>query len=179
MATLALYELERPALKTFTQELKQTLLADDKRALCELLELGDALAEKVAASGRLVDLFLLPEDDAQVVPLLASLRRISRKRAMSKVFTSTHPSLEGRLRAYDVLRDDKKISRSIDRLLNPNRLPWYLRRAGATCGWLAGDERLELAAAITKLEPSLTPELSEWLQGLDEAEGDIVAHDSM
>jgi hypothetical protein len=179
MAALALYELERPALKAFTEELKQTMLADDKRGLCDLLELGDALTEKVAASGRIVDLFLLPEDDAQVVPLLSSLRRISRKRAMSKVFTSTHPSLEGRLRAYDVLRDDKKISHSIDRLLNPNRLPWYLRRAGATCGWLANDERLELTSSVSKLKPSLTPELSEWLQGLDEVEGDVVAHDNM
>jgi len=60
---------------------------------------------------------------------------IFRLGSMTKVFTSSHPSLEGRLRAFDVLRDDKDIARSVDRLLNPKRLPWYLRRDDASGGW--------------------------------------------
>ncbi len=176
---IALYELERPALRAFTDELKQALLSNDRDGLFALLELSGALADTLTATERLVDLFLIPEDDARVVPLWASLRRISRKRAMSKVFTSTHTSLEGRLRAYDVLRDDKAIARSIDRLLNPSRLPWYLRRAGAACGWLDHQERVALASAARKLRPSLTVELREWLDGLEQVEGDIVAHDGM
>lgn len=179
MAALSLYELERPALKAFTEELKATLVENDAAGLSKLLELGGALAEKLSETDRLVDLFLISEDDPRVVPVWASLRRVSRKRSMTKVFTSTHPSLEGRLRAFDVLRDDKHIARSVDRLLNPKRLPWYLRREGAACGWLDGEERAELVTAVTKLRPSLTPELSEWLGGLDDVEGDVVAHDGM
>lgn len=179
MGALSLYELERPKLKAFTDELKKALADNDAAGLAALLELSDALAEDLAKAERLVDLFLIPEDDPRVVPLWASLRRISRKRSMTKVFTSEHPSLEGRLRAFDVLRDDKAIARSVDRLLSPKRLPWYLRRDGASCGWLDGSERESLVTAVTKLQPSLTPELSAWLDGLAEVEGDVVAHDGM
>ncbi len=179
MGALCLYELERPALKAFTDELKAALMADDKDALCSLLELGDAVAETLGQRERLVDLFLLPDDDKRVVPIWASLRRISRKRAMTKVFTSTHPTLDGRLRAYDVLRDDKAVAKSIDRLLSPKRLPWYLRRDGSSCGWLSADERSELERAVSKLRPALTPELQEWADGLADVTGDVVAHDNM
>lgn len=176
---IQLYELDRPALRAFTEELKAALLDDDREALASLLELQGALEDTLAASPRLIDLFLLPESEPRVVPLWASVRRISRKRAMTKVFTSTHASLEGRLRAYDVLRDDKHLSRRIDRLLNPKRLPWYLRREGASGGWLDGDEREQLVTGMKKLKPSLTPELVELLQGLGEIDGDVIAHDGL
>jgi hypothetical protein len=179
MGALSLYELDRPALQQLSKDLQRVLRDNDATELSAMLELGDALVEQVAAAPRLVDLFLVPEDSPAVAPLWASLRRISRKRAMTKMFTSSHPSLEGRLRAYDVLRDDQAIARAIDRLLNPRRLPWYLRRSGASCGWLGGDERAELEAAVSKLKPSLTPELSEWVDGLSEVSGDVVAHDGM
>jgi hypothetical protein len=176
---IALYELERPALKIFTEELKQTLLLNQVHELAELLELGDGLRDQLATADRLIDLFLLPEDDKRASPLWASLRRVSRKRAMTKVFTSTHANLEGRLRAYDVLRNDAAVAKSIDRLLNPKRLPWYLRRDGATCGWLGAEERDRLVTAMRKLEPSLTPELQEALDGLHQIDGDVVAHDAL
>lgn len=176
---IALYELDRPALKAFSDELKAALRDDDREALASLLELQGGLKEALAAAPRLIDLFLVPEDDPRAVPLWASVRRISKKRAMTKVFTSTHPSLEGRLRAYDVLRDDKELARRIDRLLNPKRLPWYLRRSNASGGWLGGEERSDLVAAMKKLKPSLTPELVELLGGLDEIDGDVVAHDGL
>ncbi len=179
MALLALYELDRGALKAFTSELEAVLLADDGPRLAALLELGGDLFETIAQRRNLIELFVLPEDAPQRAPVWASLRRVSRKRSMTKVFTSTHATLEGRLRAYDVLRDDKEISRSVDRLLNPKRLPWYLRRAGATCGWLSGDERARLVQSMTRLRAALTPELVEALDGLVEIDGDVVAHDAM
>ena len=175
---LSLYELDRPALQAFSADLKNVMLEDNRDGFVALLELSDALAAELP-DARLIDLLLRPDDDAAVAPLWASLRRISRKRAMTKMYTSEHPSLEGRLRAFDVLRGDKAIARSIDRLLNPQRLPWYLRRTGASGGWLKSREREELTTAVTKLKPSLTPELASWVEGLHEVEGDIVAHDGM
>jgi hypothetical protein len=174
VSLLSLYELDRAALQALSAELKAALLADDRDALAKLLELPDSEALGCA---RAVDLFLVPEERNKV--LFASLRRVSKKRALTKVLESTHPSLDARLRAYDVLRDEPPIARSLDRLMNPQRLPWYLRRAGATCGWIDAAEKTALAKAMQKHRAALTPELVELLDGLYQLDGDAVLHDSL
>jgi hypothetical protein len=174
VSNLTLYELDRAKLQALSAELKAALLADDRAALAALLELADG---GVLERPRLVDHFLVPEESSKV--LFASLRRVSKKRALTKVMESTHASLEARLRAFDVLRDDSALARSIDRLLNPKRLPWYLRREGATCGWIDGAERAALAKGMQKHRAALTPELVELLDGLYQLDADAVLHDSL
>ncbi|MCA9624271.1 MAG: hypothetical protein KC731_34840 [Myxococcales bacterium] len=173
---LTLYELDRAALQTFTEELREALLDDDAEALGRLLELADSLRGKLGERP-LVEWFLLPEEHPDARPLHASLRRISKKRALTKVLTSSHAGLEGRLRNFEVLREDRATARRIDKLLSLKRLPWYLRPKGATGGWLGPQDREALAESMGALRGSLTPELSELAGGLAEADGDVVLHD--
>lgn len=179
MADLRLYELDRPALKVLSGDIERVLRDDDVAGLAALLELSDQLAERLRSTERLVDWFLRAEDDAEAAPLYASLRRVSKKRALTPLLSDPETSLEGRLRGFEVLRDDKDIAAAIDNLLNPKRLPWYLRRPGATCGWLSGKSREQLAAALRPLRPSLTPELVRFAEAIDDADGDVVSHDGL
>ena len=179
MPDLRLYELDRPALKELSSDIEQVLRADDVIGLGELLELSAGLADRLKSTERLVDWFLRAEDDPDAAPLYASLRRVSKKRTLTPLLSDPDASLEGRLRGFEVLRDDKNIAAAIDKLLNPKRLPWYLRRPGATCGWLDGDRCAELADALRRLKPSLTPELIRFAIAIDEADGDVVAHDGL
>ena len=126
-----------------------------------------------------MDWFLRPEGDAAVVPLFASLRRVAKKRALSLAWTSPAASLEGRLRAFDVLREDKNIAGLIDKLLDPNRLPWFLVRPGATCGWLDDDKRGKLASALRPLRAALPAEVVEFADAIREVDGAVVAHDAL
>lgn len=177
--TLSLYALDRPALIELSKELKALLLADDRQGLAKLLELGGSLAERVAEGPRAVDWFLRPEADAAAAPLFASLRRVAKKRALSLAWTSPAASLEGRLRAYDVLREDKTIATLLDKLLDPNRLPWFLVRPGATCGWLDQEKRNKLAAELRGLRAALPDEVAEFAGALREIDGAVVAHDAL
>ena len=178
-SVLSLYELDRDALKLVSAELETALADNDADALTKLLELGDALAQRLASTERLVDLFLVPESSEQSAPLYASLRRISKKRALTKLMTSSDASLEGRMRGFDLLRDEPELANQLDRLLSPTRLPWYLRRAGASCGWLKASQRDTLASGMRKLKPALTPELVELLDGLEQTDEDVVLHDGL
>jgi hypothetical protein len=178
-STLTLFELDRPALKALSAELEAALEADDRDALAELLELGDAVRSSLDERERVVDFFLLPESHEAATPWVASLRRISKKRALTPVMTSSDLALEGRLRGFEILREQITLAKLIDKLLSPKRLPWYLRRAGSTCGWLKPEQRATLAQGMKSLAPSLTPELRELQEGLDEAEGDVVLHDGL
>lgn len=177
--TLSLYELDRPALVELSNELRRALTADDRAGLAGLLELGAGLAERLASGARAVDWFLRPESDPEAAPLFASLRRVSKKRALSLAWTSSAPSLEGRLRAYDVLREDREASGLIDKLLDPGRLPWFLVRPGATCGWLDDTKRSELARHLRSLRATLPPELAELAKAIDAIDGAVVAHDML
>lgn len=177
--TLSLYALDRPALIELRTELKNVLLADDRRGLAALLELGAGLADKIAQGNHAVDWFLRPETDPDAAPLFASLRRVAKKRALSLAWTSKAPSLEGRLRAYDVLRDDREAAALIDKLLDPSRLPWFLVRPGATCGWLDDNKRSELDRHLRALRAALPPELEELASAIHEIDGDVVAHDML
>jgi hypothetical protein len=176
---LSLYALDRPALKAFSAELRGLLLADDRKGLAALLGLGAELAARVAERPRAVDWFLLPEGDAAVTPLFASLRRVAKKRALELSWTSTEPSLEGRLRHFDLLREDAKIAALIDKLLDSNRLPWFLVRPGSTGGWIDGAMRAELASELRQLKPSLPKELAEFADAIREIDGDVIAHDML
>lgn len=177
--TLSLYALDRPALVTFAGELKALLKADDRAGLVALLGLGAGLAEKLGAGPRAVDWFLRQESDPDTGPMLASLRRVAKKRALSLAWTSTAPSLEGRLRAYDVLREEKTAASLIDKLLDSARLPWFLVRPGATSGWLDAPMREKLADELHVLEAALTPELAEFSRALADVEGAVIAHDML
>jgi hypothetical protein len=179
MRALCLYELDRPALKRISAELEATLRADDHAELAKLLELSDALATKLRDRERLVDWFLLPDEHPDAKPLLASLRRISKKRAFTKVLESSDSALEGRLRNFDALRENKRAATLVDKLLSQKRLPWYLRTTGGTCGWIDSDKRAELCDAMAAMRNSLTPELIELLDGLKDVSGDAVLHDSL
>jgi hypothetical protein len=176
---LCLYDLDRPALKKVSTQLEHALLEDDRDAFAELLELGDAMSEDLTAHERLVDLFLLPEEHPTAKALFASLRRVSKKRALTKVMTSSDLALEGRLRGYDALRSIKPAAKLVDKLLNPKRLPWYLRVKDATCGWVDPEQLKELIGEMEPLRTSLTPELVEFLDGLGEITEHAVAHDSL
>ena len=64
-------------------------------------------------------------------------------------------------------------------LLNPKRVPWYLRATGATAGWLDGKDRADLSQKMDRLLSQLTPELQAFARGLGEIDGDVIAHDSL
>jgi hypothetical protein len=177
--TLTLYALNRPLLKAFSAKLKELLASDDRAALAAELGLGPELAARLAKGPRAVDWFLRPEDDAEASPFFASLRRVTKKRALELAWTSDAPSLEGRLRAFEPLREDPKLAQPIDKLLDAARLPWFLVRPGATCGWLPSAARETLADELRALRPVLTPELAAFAVALGEVEGDVVAHDAL
>lgn len=178
-STLSLFALDRPALVGFAKELKELLLADDRAGLAKLMELSGALAGRLAETPRAIDWFLRPETSPEAAPLFSSLRRIAKKRALSLSWSSPEASLEGRLRQYDVLREDAEIAARIDKLLSPSRLPWFLVRPGATCGWLDATGRAQLAGELRRLRATLPPELSAFAEALDDMDGDAVAHDML
>jgi hypothetical protein len=178
-SALSLYELDRPKLQALSAELEQLLYDDDRAALATLLELGDELAARLKCAPRAVDLFVVAEGHELAGPLLASLRRVSKKRALSKVMTSTSLSLEGRLRGFEPLRDERPLAALVDKLLSPKRLPWYLRRAGATCGWLDARDTADLARGMSAMGTTLTPELVELAESLESLSGDAVLHDML
>lgn len=178
---LVLYALDRPKLVAFSNELRVALQDDDADALGRTLELSDAFAARLKGpdAPALVTWFLRSEADKDAAPLFASLRRIAKKRALEVAWTSPHSSLEGRLRLYDVIREDAEIAVRIDKLLSPSRLPWFLVRSGATCGWLDGAGRRQLAADLDRLRAALPPEIVEFASALGDIEGDVVAHDML
>ena len=176
---LSLYALVRPALKAFSAELKALLLADDRAGLAALLGLGAELAARVASGPRAVDWFLRPEDSAETAPIFASLRRVAKKRALSLAWTSAEPSLEGRLRHFDLIREELAVAALVDKLLDSQRLPWFLVRPGATSGWLDAAKREALAGELHPLRSSLTPELAAFAEALRDVDGDVVAHDGL
>ena len=176
---ITLYQLDRPALVAFSKELKELLLADDRGGLARALEAGAGLAERLAGGPRAVDWFLRPEADPEAAPLFASLRRVAKKRALTKAWTSEATSLEGRLRNYDVLREEREVAGLIDKLLDPGRLPWFLVRPGATGGWLDDAKRERLASSLRWLRAALPPELAAFAEAIADVEGDVIAHDML
>ncbi|MEZ4298598.1 MAG: hypothetical protein R3B70_26840 [Polyangiaceae bacterium] len=178
-SVLSLYSLDRPALQGFAKELREGLLADDRERLANLLELKGALAERLGETPRVIDWFLRPESNPEAAPLFSSLRRVAKKRALELQWTSPVPSLEGRLRQYDLLREDESLAKRIDKLLSASRLPWFLVRPGATCGWLDGAGRAELASGLRQVRAALPEELAAFAEALADMEGDAVAHDAL
>ena len=177
--SLSLFTLDRPALQALSKELKTLLLSDDRDGLAKLLELSSALAGRLSETPRAIDWFLRPDTSPEAAPFFSSLRRIAKKRALTLSWTSAEPSLEGRLRQYDLLREDAEIASRIDKLLSPSRLPWFLVRPGATCGWLDGKGRAELASDLHRIRAALPPELAAFAEALQDMEGDAVAHDAL
>ena len=176
---LSLFALDRAALKVFSAELRSALTADDRSALAKILELSPAMATRFDGLPRAVDLLLRPEQDPAALPVFASLRRIAKRRALTLAWTSEEPSLEGRLRQYDVLREELPLAKNIDRLLDSNGLPWFLCRRGATAGWLDDKRREALAAGMVELRAALPKELVAFAEALDEVSGDVLAHDGI
>ena len=177
--TLSLFALDRAALKTLSAELRQVLETDDRAGLVAMLGLAGSLAERVSSSARAVDWFLRPESDSEAAPIYASLRRITKKRALDLAWTSEEPALEGRLRQFDILREERPVAALVDKLLDPARLPWFLLRPSATAGWLDSAKREELAAGMRRLAPAFTKELTDFADALADVDGDVVAHDAL
>jgi len=178
-SVLSLYRLDRQKLGEASGQLKELLAADDREGLTAWLGLGEELGKRIRDARRAVDLMLRPDGDVHVAPIFASLRRIAKKAALEHVWTSESPSLEGRLRAYDVLRDDPDIASRIDRLLDEATLPWFLRRPGGTGGWLEEEQRTILARAMEALGPALPDEVNAFVEALGGMDGDALVHDKL
>jgi hypothetical protein len=176
---LSLYALDRAALKALSAELKDALADDDRARLAALLGLGGSLIERLQGGERAVDWFLRADDDPAAGPFFASLRRVTKKRALELAWTSAEPSLEGRLRHFDVLRDERPLAELVDKLLDPARLPWFLLRPGATSGWLDDGRRRALSSGLRPLRPALPPEVVAFADALAAADGDVVIHDGL
>jgi hypothetical protein len=174
---VSLYRLDRDRLAALSGELRDLLSRDDRVGFAALLGLGEQVRGRVNDAHWTVELMLRPDDDPHVVPIFASLRRVAKTRALEQVWTSNSPALEGRLRAYDILREEPTVAAKIDRLLDANRVPWFLQRPGATCGWLPDAERSELAEELEGLGPALPDEVSDFARGLSEVDGDVLLHD--
>jgi hypothetical protein len=176
---LSLYRLDRNKLAEFSEKLRDLLARDDRAALSRALGLGEELALRVGEAGAAIFLMLRSDDDAAVAPLFASLRRVAKRAALEHVWTSQSPALEGRLRAYDVLRENPDIAARLDRLLDLSRLPWFLQRPGATGGWLDQGERSTLAERIESLAPALPDEVNAFAEALGGMDGDALVHDRL
>ena len=176
---LSLYRLDRAKLAELSRRVRDLLARDDRAEFASLLGLGEELAQRVREARWSVDLMLRPDDDPLVAPLFASLRRVAKRATLEHVWTSESPSLEGRLRAYDVLRDDQEIAAGVDRLLDPTRLPWFLQRPGTTGGWLNDGQRSTLASAMEGMAPSLPDEVNAFVEALGGMDGDAIVHDGL
>ncbi len=167
---LSIYRLDRSKLALLTQELRDLLSKDDRAGLASLIGLGQELTLRVTRARWAIDLMLRPDDDPEVAPIFASLRRIAKRGALEHVWTSESP-------AYDVLRDDEDLSRRIDRMLDSARLPWFLRRPGGTSGWLDDEERGLLVSDMEPLGPALPDEVNAFVEVLGGITGDALVHD--
>lgn len=175
---LSLFTLNRAALEVFGRELRAALAEDSREAIVSLLELSGGLADRVVGAQRGVDLFLVPETEPGHAALYASLRRIAKKRALEQVWRSDSPALEGRLRAYEPLRENDAVASRVDALLDADRVPWFLQRSGATAGWLPSEERLALEEALIDLEDP-PAEIAALSDALRLVEGDVLCHDGL
>jgi hypothetical protein len=178
-SVLSLFALDRDALLAFERELHDILSRDDRDALVSLLGLGGGFADMARSTPRAVDLFLVPETEASRSGLYASVRRVAKKRALVHVWTSASPSLEGRLREYDVIREHEGLARDVDRLLDSSRLPWFLRRPGGTGGTLASPDREQLSHGLDELRRDLPDEVAALADALSEMDGDVLCHDGL
>ncbi len=182
---LSLYAVDEDALRSLADELRGLLREDDREGVAKLLGLGAELAARLK-SRPAIEWFLRTEDDAEASPLHASLRRIAKKRALSQVWTSAHASLEGRLRAYDRVREEKEVADAIDRALDPARVPFFLARKGATMGLLREGDRARLSQALGphgslrgEGEDALPDELAAFGDALAEHDGTLLVHDAL
>lgn len=179
---LTLYRLDREALAALSNELRELLRADDRTAVAKVLGLGEALAQKLATRPA-IEWFVRNDDDEEAAPFFASLRRIAKRRALEKAWTSEHPSLEGRLRAYDTLRALDDAAAAIDRALDASRVPFFLSRRGATTGILADSDRQRIVSALGPSgeirDDDLPPELAAFGDALDDLDGDLLVHDAL
>jgi hypothetical protein len=176
---LSLYRLDREKLQAMSSELRALLAMDDRAGLAALLGLGEELARRLAGERWAVAVMLRPDDDAHVAPIFASLRRVTKRAALEHVWTSESPALEGRLRAYDVLREEPEIASSLDKLLEPTRLPWFLQRPGGTAGWLNDEQRETLARGMQELGPALPDEVNAFAEALGGMDGDALVADRL
>jgi NAD(P)-dependent dehydrogenase (short-subunit alcohol dehydrogenase family) len=176
---LSIYRLDRDKLQHFSLQLRELLAKDDRVALSSLLGLGEELARRLAAQRWAVGMMLRPDEDGEAAPIFASLRRVAKRAALEHVWTSESPALEGRLRAYDVLREEEDVAEAIDRLLDTSRLPWFLQRPGGTGGWLGDEQRETLAKRLQELGPALPEEVNTFVEALGGMDGDALVHDRL
>jgi hypothetical protein len=176
---LSLFRLDQGALAAFEAELRDLLTRDDRDGLIALLGLGGSFVDLARAAPRAVDLFLVPESEATHAGLYKSLRRVAKKRSLEHAWTSESAALEGRLREYDVIREDANLASRVDALLDSSRVPWFLRRPGATAGALGSPDRQALADALHLRRDELPEEVGHLADALGELEGDVLCHDGL
>lgn len=176
---LSLYQLDRAKLADVSGKLRDLLARDDRAGLSSLLGLGEELGRRLAAGRWAVGFMLRADDDAEASPVFASLRRVAKRAALEHLWTSESPALEGRLRAYDVLREEPQVAETIDRLLDSTRLPWFLQRPGGTGGWLDDPQRATLVKQMEELSSALPDEVNAFVEALGGMDGDALVHDRL
>jgi len=175
---LSLYRVDREALQSFDAQLRDFLTKDDRASLVRLLDLHGDLSGRIERAASAVDAFLVPDTHLSSTPLFAALRRVAKQRALALAWTSDSRALEGRLQAFDGIREDLDLTRLADALLDRRRVPWFLRRDGGTCGLVSSQERIALAAGLETLNDP-PPELLALGNALEELEGEALCHDTL
>ena len=175
---LSLFEVDEDALRSFGAELRSALVEDERGAVVRLLELVGPAAERVRSAPLAVDVFLAAETHLPSRPVFVALRRAAASRALSLAWTSESLSLEGRLRMFDVLREDRETARRVDALLDGQGVPWFLRTSGSTCGSLSDPDAHSLAEALADIG-DLPPELADFARALGDAQGGVFCHDAL
>ena len=175
---LSLFEVDRAALASFSDELRAVLASDDRDALVRMLRLEGVSAEPVRAASHAVFVLLSAESYPSSAPVFEAVRSAAKQRALRLSWTSESLALEGRLRGFESLRDEPEVARRVDALLDGAGVPWFLRRPGGTFGGLSRMEREELAEALARLDDAPS-ELVAFATALGEMEGDALCHDTL
>lgn len=175
---LSLFEVDEGSLSEFSRELEEALRADDRAALIRLLCLEGPAAERISAAPVAVDVFLASETHSSSIEVFAGLRRAAVERALSHVWTSDSLALEGRLRGFELLREDEDLARRVDLLLDGHGVPWFLRRPGDTCGCASKIDREFVAEGLERLDDPPV-ELLAFARALGELRGSALCHDTL
>jgi hypothetical protein len=175
---LSLFEVDRRALTSFSDELRAVLAADDRDGLVRMLMLDGEAAEAIRGARHAAFVFLAAASYPPSALVVPALRSAARQRALRHVWTSNSLSLEGRIRGFEALREDEETARLADALLDGAGVPWFLRSPAGTFGSLPDADRARLAEALVRLDDP-PPELVELGEALDGLDGEALVHDTL
>jgi hypothetical protein len=175
---LSLFEVDEEKLSRFSDELRKALGEDDREGLVRLLAMEPEPAERVRTAPAAVDVFLASESHPPWAPIFAALRAAAKERALTLAWTSDSLALEGRLRAFEPLREEKSLARLVDRLLDGDAVPWFLRRPADTCGCLSTAEAKQLGEGLEQLDDP-PEELLAFARALAGLRAGVLSHDQL